>query len=166
MLQYLRDTGVKFTACDNPHANKLTIHILVGVAENEAEMISHAPGTRWGLQGGPEGQQADPGPLPRRRPSRGRRGDRRQARGLAAPVPQPDRPGPGHRPGPLDRGPRAGRCSAEVIGRLVTDWRQAEPDLTLQAIADRLNARRRKTPRGKSWTPTQVRRVLNRIRPA
>src|SRR5262249_48684783 len=40
VLQYLRDTGVKFVACDNPHANKLTVHILVGVAEHEAEMIS------------------------------------------------------------------------------------------------------------------------------
>ena len=40
VLQYLRDSGVKFVACDNPHANKLTVHILVGVAENEAEMIS------------------------------------------------------------------------------------------------------------------------------
>ena len=37
VLQYLRDTGVKFVACDNPHANKLTVHILVGVAEHEAE---------------------------------------------------------------------------------------------------------------------------------
>jgi Recombinase len=56
--------------------------------------------------------------------------------------------------------------SAEVIGRLVTEWRQAEPGLTLQAIADRLNEKRGRTPRGKSWTPTQVKRVLDRIRPA
>lgn len=31
---------VNFVACDNPHANKLTIQILAAVAENEAELIS------------------------------------------------------------------------------------------------------------------------------
>jgi hypothetical protein len=52
--------------------------------------------------------------------------------------------------------------SAEVIGRLLTAWKQAEPGMTLQAIADRLNAKRRKTPRGKQWTPSQVKRVVDR----
>jgi hypothetical protein len=52
--------------------------------------------------------------------------------------------------------------SAEVIARLVTAWRDAEPDLSLRQIAERLNSRRRRTPRGKSWTPTQVRRALDR----
>src|SRR5476651_1137651 len=32
--------GVDFLCCDNPHANKLTIHILSAVAEDEAERIS------------------------------------------------------------------------------------------------------------------------------
>lgn len=31
---------VPFVCCDNPHASKLTIHILAAVAENEAELIS------------------------------------------------------------------------------------------------------------------------------
>jgi len=31
---------IDFVACDNPHANKLTIQILSAVAENEAELIS------------------------------------------------------------------------------------------------------------------------------
>jgi DNA invertase Pin-like site-specific DNA recombinase len=30
----------KFVAVDNPHANKLTVHILAAVAEHEREMIS------------------------------------------------------------------------------------------------------------------------------
>jgi DNA invertase Pin-like site-specific DNA recombinase len=36
----LMDSGVEFVAVDNPHANKLTIHILATVAEHEPEAIS------------------------------------------------------------------------------------------------------------------------------
>src|SRR6476620_3435725 len=36
----LMDSGVEFVATDNPHANKLTIHILAAVAEHEREVIS------------------------------------------------------------------------------------------------------------------------------
>jgi DNA invertase Pin-like site-specific DNA recombinase len=34
------ESGVEFVAVDNPHANKLTIHILAAVAQHEREMIS------------------------------------------------------------------------------------------------------------------------------
>ena len=34
------DAGVEFVACDNPHATRLTLHILAAVAEQEREMIS------------------------------------------------------------------------------------------------------------------------------
>src|SRR5262245_21022571 len=36
----LMDSGVEFVAVDNPHANKLTLHILAAVAQHEREMIS------------------------------------------------------------------------------------------------------------------------------
>ena len=36
----LMESGVDFVACDNPHANRLTIHILAAVAEDEARRIS------------------------------------------------------------------------------------------------------------------------------
>jgi len=36
----LMDSGVEFIACDNPHANSLTIHILAAVAQHERDMIS------------------------------------------------------------------------------------------------------------------------------
>lgn len=39
-LAALMDRGVDFVACDNPHANTLTIHILAAVAQHEREMIS------------------------------------------------------------------------------------------------------------------------------
>jgi DNA invertase Pin-like site-specific DNA recombinase len=35
----LMDSGVELIAVDNPHANKLTIHILAAVAQHEREMI-------------------------------------------------------------------------------------------------------------------------------
>ena len=36
----LIDSGVEFVAVDNPHANKLTVHILAAVAQHEREMIA------------------------------------------------------------------------------------------------------------------------------
>ena len=36
----LLEAGVEFVACDQPHANRLTIHLLSAVAEHEASMIS------------------------------------------------------------------------------------------------------------------------------
>jgi DNA invertase Pin-like site-specific DNA recombinase len=44
----LMDSGVEFVAVDNPHANKLTVHILAAVAQHEREMISER--TRSALQ--------------------------------------------------------------------------------------------------------------------
>ncbi len=39
-LSALMESGVPFVACDNPHANRLTLHILAAVAEDEALRIS------------------------------------------------------------------------------------------------------------------------------
>src|SRR5712671_3689209 len=44
----LMEAGVEFLAVDNPHANKLTVHILAAVAQHEREMISER--TRAALQ--------------------------------------------------------------------------------------------------------------------
>jgi DNA invertase Pin-like site-specific DNA recombinase len=44
----LMDAGVEFIAVDNPHANKLTLHILAAVAQHEREMIAER--TRSALQ--------------------------------------------------------------------------------------------------------------------
>jgi DNA invertase Pin-like site-specific DNA recombinase len=57
----LMESGVEFVACDNPHANKLMIHILSAFAEHEREVISErttaalraakARGVRLGVMG-------------------------------------------------------------------------------------------------------------------
>lgn len=39
-LSGLMESGVDFIACDNPNANRLTVHILAAVAEQEARAIS------------------------------------------------------------------------------------------------------------------------------
>lgn len=39
-LANLMESGVEFVACDNPYANKLTLHLLAAMAEHEAEAIS------------------------------------------------------------------------------------------------------------------------------
>ena len=36
----LMESGIDFVACDNPHATRLTIHILAAVAEEEARLTS------------------------------------------------------------------------------------------------------------------------------
>ncbi len=36
----MMDSGVEFIACDNPHATRLTLHILAAVAEHEREAIA------------------------------------------------------------------------------------------------------------------------------
>ena len=36
----LLESGVEFVACDNPHASRLTIHILAAMAEHESRLIS------------------------------------------------------------------------------------------------------------------------------
>jgi len=43
----LLESGVEFVACDNPYANRLTIHILAAMAEHEGKLISER--TKAGL---------------------------------------------------------------------------------------------------------------------
>jgi DNA invertase Pin-like site-specific DNA recombinase len=46
------DSGVEFVAVDNPHANKLTVHILAAVAQHEREMIAERIATTTVGRGG------------------------------------------------------------------------------------------------------------------
>jgi len=40
LISQIMDSGVDFAVCDNPHANRLTLHILAAIAEDEAARIS------------------------------------------------------------------------------------------------------------------------------
>ena len=61
---------------------------------------------------------------------------------------------------------RAGRRDTDDrLPALVAALRGADPDITLQAICDRLEAMRERTPRGRSrWQPSSVRMLLERAR--
>ena len=143
-LSALMESKVPFVACDNPHANKLTIHILAAVAEDEAERISQR--TKAGLAA-------------------------LKARGALLGSARP-----GHWDGLEDvrlaglakartRAATVNRAkAAEVYGDLmptVTQLRNA--GLSLQGIAEELNAQGHTTRRGRPWNPMQVARVLGRV---
>jgi DNA invertase Pin-like site-specific DNA recombinase len=135
----LMESGVDFTACDNPHANRLTIHILAAVAENEAKMISErtkAALTAYKARGGVLGAARPDGR--RLTPDDGVKGrERSQA------IRQKNA-----RDAVADLAPMMAQLRAE--------------GLSLRAIADRLNAEGHKTRRGGDWNPIQVARVIDR----
>lgn len=140
----LMRSGVDFIACDNPHANKLTIHILAAVAEDEAERISQR--TKAALAAA-------------------------KVRGTLLGSSRP-----GHWEGREEAriaGLEKARTAAvktlrekadEAYGDLLPDLKSMRSDgLSLQAIADTLNAQGHTTRRGKPWNPMQVGRVLGRV---
>lgn len=47
-VSQVMESGVDFVACDNPHANRLLLHVLSAIAEHEAGMIAER--TRAALQ--------------------------------------------------------------------------------------------------------------------
>ena len=159
-LSGLLESGVDFIACDNPNTNKLTIHILAAVAEDEAKRISER--TRAALAAYKANKYVSrhirdmyPGGVPPEVVAA-------RAGKLGAALPD------GRRLGPEDaaKGPRAAAARRTARARdayadlapLVAGWR-AE-GLSLRAIAARLDAAGQTTRGGKAWNPVQVSRVL------
>ena len=118
---------------DNPTANRLTIHILASVAEDEARRISER--TKAAL----EAYKARGGKLGAARP---------ECRNLDADARR--------------RGAQAMREKAKRARRDVLPIAQALRDdgRTLQEIANRLNELGHVTVRGKSWNAVGVMRML------
>lgn len=140
-LSALMESTVEFVAVDNPHANRLTIHILAAIAEHEAKSTSvrtkealkaaKARGTLLGSHrlGHWEGREHL------------RQAGIRKASKAAALV---------------NRKNRIGIYSDLVP--LIKDLRNQ--GITLQAIAAKLNELGHATRRGKAWNHVQVLRLL------
>jgi DNA invertase Pin-like site-specific DNA recombinase len=146
-LSALMRSGVDFVCCDNPHANKLTIHILAAVAEDEAERISAR--TKAALQAA----KARGVKLGSARPNHWKGKEEARRAGLA----------------------RGRAVAAKVISRNAAEayadllptmkaWRTQ--GMTLGGIAGRLNNEGHTTRKGKPWNPVQVARVLERAKEA
>ena len=142
-LSALMRAGVDFIACDNPHANKLTIHILAAVAEDEAERISAR--TKAALAAA----KARGVKLGSARPGHWKG---REAARLSG----------------LDRAREASSKSisaaaVEAYADLVPSMVAMRAEgLTLAGIAEKLTAEGHTTRRGKAWNAVQVARVLDR----
>lgn len=138
-LSSLMESKVPFVACDNPSANRLTLHILAAVAEAESEAISTR--TREALKA------------------------YRARGGVLGPSTWKSRL-PGLLPAERMRGSRLG--GAVLHARAVEDYAEIVSDVrrmksngdTLAAIAVRLNEGGHRTRRDKEWSPKQVSRVL------
>jgi DNA invertase Pin-like site-specific DNA recombinase len=139
----LMRSGVDFVACDNPHANKLTIHILAAIAEHEAEQIAERTKTalqaakRRGIKLG----SARPGHWAGREQARlqgARKGNKAAGVALAE---------------------AADEAYSDLYPMLLERRKQG---MTFQRIADNLNENGHTTRRGKPWNASQVLRVLRR----
>jgi DNA invertase Pin-like site-specific DNA recombinase len=135
----LMESGVDFLACDNPHANRLTIHILAAVAEDEARRISErtkaalAAAKRRGVKLGAA---------------------RPECRNLTAAARR--------------RGARAGGAAVkQQADEAYVDLRDflaaLRPAFSYQQIADILNQRGERTRCGKPWTDVAVLRACRRL---
>lgn len=142
-LARVMNSSVEFVACDNPAANRLTLHILAAVAEAEAKAISErtkaalaAAKARGTLLG-----SARPGHWEGKEEAR--LAGLRKARVVAT------------------RGRQ--RRAAEAYTDLMPSIEAFRAEgLSLRDIAAKLNAEGHTTCCGKSWNPMQVARVLQR----
>jgi len=141
-LSTLMESGAEFQACDNPHANRLTIHILAAVAEDEARRISER--TKAALQA----YKARGGKLG---------ASLQQCRSLS-----PEARLKGARQAAKTRSEDAARAYRDISPDIVS-WR--DQGLSLREIAGRLNVEGHTTRRGFAWNPVQVSRVLTRESP-
>jgi DNA invertase Pin-like site-specific DNA recombinase len=134
----LMESGVDFVACDNPHANRLTIHILAAVAEDEARRISER--TKAGLAA-------------------------LKARGVKLGA---DRAGSFLTEADRAKGRAMGReaqrvaAVAEVADLVPLMVARQKEGCNLRQIAAWLNEEGHTTRTGAGWSQVQVKRALNR----
>ena len=142
----LQRRGVDFVACDMPDANTFTINVMVAVAQQEREAISARTKAALGsikarLDEGGEHKSRRSGNVITKLGS---------PKGLSVSRP--------------DLGVAAIKAKADTFAARLGPKVRALRDegLTFAAIAERLNEMKVRTPRGSTWTPMGVKRVLDR----
>src|SRR4051794_3637351 len=160
---YLKSSGAKFVACDNPYANELTIDILVAVAADEARRIGTR--TREALAAYKASGRVSrrirelyPGGVPAEVAEA-------TAGKLRASLPPCRNLPPEGRANGLARSARVRAAKAVNAYSDITEYMQTlrAGGMTLAAIAELLNDDGHTTRRGRPWNPTQVWRVLGRL---
>lgn len=164
VMAYLKKAGVQFVACDNPHANELTIDILVAVAADEGRRISLR--TRDALRAYRDGKRVSK--RIRALHPEGVPADVAEATGgkLGASLPQcRNLTQAAREKGAMAAGMAHRRKASEAYGHLVPRMRELQAaGRSLAGIASDLNAEGHATRRGRPWSKTQVKRVLDRVR--
>ena len=142
-LSALMRSRVDFACCDYPHANKLTIHLMAAVAEDEAERISAR--TKAALAAA----KARGVKLGSSRPGHWKGLEKARLAGLAR--------------GRIVAAKVVSKAAREAYADLAPMMKDCRAEgMTLSAIADKLNAGGHTTRRGKPWNAVQVARVLDR----
>ncbi len=164
-LSALMESRVKFIACDNPNASNLTVHILAAVAEDEAKRISER--TKAALAAYRAGKRVSKrlmevlterhrGEIP---PEAIEAVAGKLGASLVGSYLNAEGRAKGNAKGCVVQVERAMEDYADLLPMI----RQLRTDgLTLQAVADRLNADGHTTRTGKAWGQVQVKRVLDR----
>jgi DNA invertase Pin-like site-specific DNA recombinase len=166
VMAYVKRSEVRFRACDNPHANEFTIDILTAVAAEEGRKISdrthdalvaYKAGNRVSKRIRalyPDGVPADV--------------TEATAGKLGASLPQcRNLRGDAQRLGTRAAAAARAKQAREAYRHLEPTMLQLHRDhLSLQAIADRLNQLGHRTVNGCEWNHGQVKRVLDRLKPA
>jgi hypothetical protein len=134
----LLESGAEFVAVDNPHANRLTIHILAAVAEDEARRISDR--TKAALTA-----------AKRRGVKLG--ASRNECRNLTLESRQR---------GAAAASEAVKRQADEAYADLWPFFAELRPALSFQQIATVLNLRGERTRRGKAWNDVAVMRACRR----
>lgn len=190
----IKRSGVHFVACDNPHANEFTLDILVAVAANEGREIRKR--TRKGLKAYKDHKKVSVHQMMKLLIKHGQgvpqseidaASDKEALKALVSKyrylIPDdaveavagklgshltgsrltPEQQAKGR----AKANARARKRSIETYEDLVPAMRaDREAGLSLQAIANRLNADGERRESGARWTKVQVKRLLDRARAA
>lgn len=146
-LSGLMERGVDFVALDMPDANKLTIHIMAAVAQQEREAISAR--TKVALGAIKARLEDGSGHISKRSGAAIQRLGNPQGLKVSRP----------------DLGTAAIKARADAfavkVRPMIVELRQE--GLSFAAVADQLNARKVRTARGSTWTGMAVKRALERV---